>query len=729
MSNSIAPGSSADINVKVTALTTNQNVPVTYKTVILKKNLVNGVNTLTQEMMSATNTKYVIKYDYVLGEDITVPEGCILKFDGGTLINGTIIGKDSIIEASAVKIFNTDTIIKGVWNVRECYAEWFDDITEDIDSSNAINACIDSFNKITLLPKTYNVSFIHSYIGTSIIGRIGSELPKLVTSSDNTLLYLKSQMTLGNINIQSTCTNYTNPTPLISTLYSKYKDENLNVDNRTYSYNYRIKVYDVRVEFIHGKSVNHFVDNAIAFGFYMDSGNHAGFYDFRFSHVRADWADILFDFDITKTGYINENHFEECYSFACYTGVKMRINADDSEIRHNDFSIEHQNNIADHKENQFFYDIQDIPAITKNVFNGFLWDLSPNPLDNRGSILKYIGDNSVIAQRSLTDSYLYYGNTDGKEDLYNLIAILPNNYYIGTFRLIYKDFTNGEYKFYFYREEVGTWICSQIDYIKPITNHSSIKFKCIKAHNSIYLYIKGGHNNYYTIEPDGDNYISTPYLPFLKDSLFPTDAIEINTNISNIEKKVYQPIKIINGIKPNNEITKQQFIELFKDTNIPSALRLNTTLLDQYGLYGLGVVLSLNFKNIFSSVFGEGSPFLVMGTDSLYYGNYFNEDIQLKNLVSSYAGLLNEVTSSAPTGSVCVGWVPNGYSPVFKGIDGIWVDALGIETRNKTAARRIGSTQDRPTSVGTGFYYYDTTISKPIWWTGEKWIDATGATV
>lgn len=89
MSNSIAPGSSADVNVKATALTTNPNVPVTYKTIILKKNLVNGVNTLTQEMMSATNIKYVIKYNYTLGEDITVPENCILEFDGGSIENST----------------------------------------------------------------------------------------------------------------------------------------------------------------------------------------------------------------------------------------------------------------------------------------------------------------------------------------------------------------------------------------------------------------------------------------------------------------------------------------------------------------------------------------------------------------------------------------------------------------------------------------------------------------
>ena len=104
MSNSIAPGSSADVNVKVTALTTNPNVPVTYKTIILKKNLVNGVNTLTQEMISTTNTKYVIKYDYVLGEDVTVPAGCILEFDGGSIANST--GNSYTLTGTTTKVVN-----------------------------------------------------------------------------------------------------------------------------------------------------------------------------------------------------------------------------------------------------------------------------------------------------------------------------------------------------------------------------------------------------------------------------------------------------------------------------------------------------------------------------------------------------------------------------------------------------------------------------------------------
>lgn len=104
MSNIIAPSSSVDVNVKVTALTTNPNIPVTYKTIILKKNLVNGVNTLTQEMVSNKNTKYVIKYNYVLSENIIIPTGCILDFDGGNIANS--IENSYTLTGTETKIVN-----------------------------------------------------------------------------------------------------------------------------------------------------------------------------------------------------------------------------------------------------------------------------------------------------------------------------------------------------------------------------------------------------------------------------------------------------------------------------------------------------------------------------------------------------------------------------------------------------------------------------------------------
>lgn len=40
-----------------------------------------------------------------------------------------------------------------------------------------------------------------------------------------------------------------------------------------------------------------------------------------------------------------------------------------------------------------------------------------------------------------------------------------------------------------------------------------------------------------------------------------------------------------------------------------------------------------------------------------------------------------------------------------------------------------GNSSNRPTNEYAGFQYFDTTLKKPIWWTGEKWVDATGADI
>ena len=66
--------------------------------VVLKKNIINGKNILTQEMVSKSNTIYEIRYDYNLnGNTVTIPEGCILDMRGGSVTNGTINCVDTII--------------------------------------------------------------------------------------------------------------------------------------------------------------------------------------------------------------------------------------------------------------------------------------------------------------------------------------------------------------------------------------------------------------------------------------------------------------------------------------------------------------------------------------------------------------------------------------------------------------------------------------------------------
>lgn len=60
----------------------------------------------------------------------------------------------------------------------------------------------------------------------------------------------------------------------------------------------------------------------------------------------------------------------------------------------------------------------------------------------------------------------------------------------------------------------------------------------------------------------------------------------------------------------------------------------------------------------------------------------------------------------------------------YDSLDSIWQD-VSITSQCKS----VGTTTDRGTGIYKGYTYFDTTLNKPIWWTGSKWIDATGADV
>lgn len=71
---------------------------------ILRRNIIDGKNILTQEMINQPYTIYVVQYDFDLdGAQITIPKNCILKFDGGSLSNG------KLTSIGYVRCINSDT--------------------------------------------------------------------------------------------------------------------------------------------------------------------------------------------------------------------------------------------------------------------------------------------------------------------------------------------------------------------------------------------------------------------------------------------------------------------------------------------------------------------------------------------------------------------------------------------------------------------------------------------
>lgn len=91
---------------------------------ILRKNISNGKNILTSDMISA-NSVVEIRYDYDLnGAILVLPENVVLMFNGGSIKNGTIQGNYTKIEGSLYQIFY-DIIFAGTYVAPDVYVEWF----------------------------------------------------------------------------------------------------------------------------------------------------------------------------------------------------------------------------------------------------------------------------------------------------------------------------------------------------------------------------------------------------------------------------------------------------------------------------------------------------------------------------------------------------------------------------------------------------------------------------
>lgn len=91
--------------------------------------------------LSETDTIYVIRYDYDLEDsEVTIPSDCTLKFEGGTLSNGTIIGQDTRITNDLGCILN-DIIVSGTFKNDCVYSNWISNDTDTTTLQAAMNLC------------------------------------------------------------------------------------------------------------------------------------------------------------------------------------------------------------------------------------------------------------------------------------------------------------------------------------------------------------------------------------------------------------------------------------------------------------------------------------------------------------------------------------------------------------------------------------------------------------
>lgn len=149
--------------------------------------ILRGDSTFAQQVTDA-NTIYEIRYDFDLdGGSVTLPANCILYFNGGKVVNGTINGNNTIIFANPVEIF-TGVTIGGTWKTPVIYSVWFNNNAETIRNLFALNNS--SINTRVVIDGIYNVNISDSIgIGGNTDVYLSGSLKKTSTSVPNFTMF------------------------------------------------------------------------------------------------------------------------------------------------------------------------------------------------------------------------------------------------------------------------------------------------------------------------------------------------------------------------------------------------------------------------------------------------------------------------------------------------------------------------------------------------------------
>lgn len=186
-----------DIDIKVSGGSDIISTLKTYTTRILKPNIVDGKNVLTQEMLNSKNTKYVIKYVYeLLDATLTMPQNVILEFDGGSIKNGTLVGNDTLmLNTNETKSVLDNVTLDGTWK------ESSYDLVEEVVADKAPG---DGMGRIILRKdKTFAEQLTQE--NTIYVIRYDFELTKDVTIPENCVLQFEGGSLNGNSLVVSNC--------------------------------------------------------------------------------------------------------------------------------------------------------------------------------------------------------------------------------------------------------------------------------------------------------------------------------------------------------------------------------------------------------------------------------------------------------------------------------------------------------------------------------------------
>ena len=728
--------------------------------IVLRKNIKKTgdgyKNILTQEVINQSNTIYEIRYDFDLnGEEITIPQGCVLDFQGGSLNNGFLVGNNTAIYSNSVAFYKVE--IKGKFKNSLIESLWFD-FKDDYENDTPIFLNLISLAKIIHFEsKTYSFELSENImeIGCRLVGSYDGDANATTFRLRNKdekckfLLGLSYKCGISNISIQCYNTNRVLDIIRADNYFGcsggSASDRELTIKNVLFNYapyydlteKERNILYFTAIHFRHTDNNIYDINNPRISKTTVDGFSYRGG-DFDNIHIKLFHIGIKFTTGYNKQFmWVNGIYLNKLVIWAG-KGICFEHDAQCSTER----PIERLHvteymfqSIKDDNPDNFIgqynygsgfwgeirtllvkdYDYWD--TVIRGTVNGDIYQsnisgvINTNEIDSGG--WSTLDKNKSLRVFIWNDSHGY--NTENELQIRGTSAIdlktnlSGNNYmeypdyfgYVKKFNVAPNDVSN-----YPEDETYGVYESSNGEYIRRVFNvnpwqpHFTEKISNSKASYDF--------NIPFTVKEQG--------VTLLKG----VPTIRHDADLSN-------KTGIVNYVLENGNsrygLLKGSKVESFDGTvhvdyNYSSLEDLLNKISFSWKDYGKIVVVDNQPCVVDRDKFNSNRVVRRITTQPL------NEN--RKGRASSFPiSLINSSDNTNPDIGFAYFNVETNQFAFWDGTKFISVDGY-----NSTYKRK-GHTNDRPSleSTDSGFQYYDTALNKPIWWTGSKWVDATGTDV
>lgn len=657
---------------------------------ILRRNIIDGKNMLTQDMVNQPHTIYMIQYDFDLnGATITLPEGCMFDFQGGSISNGFLEGK----------IENT-----------HARPEWFHS-PKDGDWSAAIQQALNICPTVKLSDKIYNISRkIVLNIYNSLIGCGHARSIILSQIDDGYAIYCNLDDDFNPLS-----TPYA--TMQIKDLDIRYKYSGWQeTEYLEYYPNAHAIVSDGYIN-IENVFISHF-NKIIVFPVYADN--------VRLYNIRADdrarlknpQYDAHKDFNVKWESNGDNTVIDNCYNMNFYFSNNPNIT----------FRNGIQCGVYLYYANAFVFGLHNEDTVhykiklqdSTSTFIKCYFHRSPLNVDEK-SIFTFKGESS--------SNFLII-----QDCVFNNHGYVKEQVYIQEPTCIYVEKKNADVRII-------------NSYVSVSSNHGDIYYKqnvFIKEKGTIYEVpsMNGRYYNGIVCASSITNKLSY-YFYENNISLIPAKRIYFTYNntlrIGDYKYELYEVLdkarKIITKRSHSysiNRLENDKVIRLYLFSTIYSnstaMLRRTFNLDERHKIYlpllACGTAILIDDGE---TIVGNSTKWEIDDEDEKY--NIIDEQSPVGFVYQNNGMNVTVLLKEIPTEGQ---WVA-GDSAYVKGhkyqYDGTnWLDKNGIIANT----RKQGNSENRPTNVPAGFYYFDTSLNKPVWKKNDdtnEWVDASGVTV